>query len=116
MKDKIKTIREECIKANPIDLGKGVCTVCDRSLCVCEDRTFDPKDGTGNPPRTIRLADVLLAIGKAGGFNYYKIDVNGRMTSSDENKVTHWNLKDDNLAHQKPETIDFILPLVTPSQ
>ena len=140
MKKKIKKIREACIKANSeivklkfgcevvIDwLGNGV--VHDMQKRFITDDLRDNGNGTviedsvcgdieeiiGRP---IRLADVLLAIDK-----YVKIgnlsdkEKDGGLSYLDFVSFIYdkWNLEDNNLQNQSPETIDFIHKLLTPT-
>lgn len=102
--DKIKEIREACIKANPEiakrndrDLGNGLVGTC---LCI----------------PNFSLADVLLAIKKFNiKWNEIEMCPSGMFSGSYydwEYEPIFWNLKDNNLDHQKKETIDFIHDLL----
>lgn len=110
-------IREACIKANPVDLGKNsTCSGCKERYCICNNRTFNPEKGLSNP-RVIRLADVLLATqGKRNGI--IGVDKNGYFIDCDNdmNNVKiygeRWNLKENNLENQSEETINFIAELL----
>lgn len=100
MTDTLQKIREKCIEANP-----------ERGWCGDEDcRNHD----------TIRLADVLLAIGVMKG---YFVEKDGSQHSRELiaiNALGHilgaygrilcdgWNLRNDDLEAQSPETVEFI--------
>jgi hypothetical protein len=56
--------------------------------------------------RPIRLADVLLALGK----RQYEVSFNE--ASNTERVVEAWNLKDDNLDNQSKETKQFLIELL----
>lgn len=124
MENKIKEIREACIKANPeiVELGWGceveminnitdieytklvvgdIVRVNDDRWMHCGLSTFN-KDSYTIIGRPIRLADVLLAVNEAD--NPHSIDGD----KDHENVMWKWNWKDDNLNNQSPETINFI--------
>ncbi len=66
--------------------------------------------------RPIRLADVLLAIGKTNcpkhkTFSHLALDMYGEFYDSDKNQakvLATWNLRQDDLTLQNPATIDFL--------
>ena len=94
MEDKIEDIRQACIDAHDVD--------------------GNPREGGKSPRRVyelcmenddIRLADVLLTQNKKLPFH------NGYMGKIVDT-VVRWNLKDNNLEKQSPETLDFIHKLI----
>lgn len=105
MKEKLETIREACIRANkeiveqrPTRLVKGKTSVPD------------------NIGQEIRLADIFLAISKKVKDNREKTEIlYDLLPLWSINKKWSWNLKEDSLdwhAKHRPETIEFIYPLV----
>jgi len=63
--------------------------------------------------RPIRLADVLLAIGKQKGHHKMSEGYNaGCFTLTASWEKESWNLKENDLTKQSPETIDFIHKLI----
>ncbi len=63
--------------------------------------------------RTLRLADVLLAISEQA-ITSYAISFNGGFFQlrPEEHWVADWNLKDDNLDNQSKETKQFLIDLL----
>ena len=141
MQEKINTIREACIKANPsiMDLVFG-CEVLYKKTniiktCVgrfeADTLTLDFRngmpqilmmDGYMNPDlteilgRPIRLADVLLAISKTLKFassEGCKIQLGvATLHFIDKTNLVKWDFKNDSLIEQPEETIDFIYNLL----
>jgi hypothetical protein len=102
MNDKLQFIREKCIAANP------EIRVDDHCFC---GRTFD---------RPIRLADVLLAIGKHLEIAYACDEAGWFWKDNDEGdgdwnligSSGRWNLRADDLEKQREETINFLYKLL----
>lgn len=95
----IEIIRAACIKTNP----------------EIETRRIDFEDedtgaDTWIQDDTIRLADVLLAIGANG----FVVSGTGQFYTGDPAKFgqPHWNLRKDNLSEQSPETLTFLAGLL----
>lgn len=123
--DKLKHIREKCIEANPEikkrryktqelllymfeqlehDIGVSIPSV--------EDHQKQAKEYAIHP---IRLADVLLAIGDIlDETQTYKEKMGDYFVVGHDEKDEQlkWNLKDDNLDNQSPETLEFIANLL----
>jgi hypothetical protein len=95
-------IRQKCIEANP-DIEKA-----QEVPCYCHN---DPKC-INAPKRPIRLADVLLAIGQKYGDHV--LEFSGVETCSLEaaRSVRKWNLREDDLTKQSPETLEFLASLL----
>lgn len=136
--EKLDFIREKCIEANPsITELKFGCEIKQGTIissayspewkCKCyvvlldwgsnNQRLVPMGEAMEIIGRPIRLADVLLAFGyvnsqEAEGVDFW-VDsagiVNGLVGDfhNGEGQI-YWNLKDDNLSHQFPETIDFL--------
>ncbi|HEC66415.1 MAG TPA: hypothetical protein ENI23_14100 [bacterium] len=128
-------IRAACIKANPsiLDLKIGCIVVAEFVPGITPDifvdlgedengeelyHTLHYPDGFSSKwriiGRPIRLADVLLAIEKAGivgAFEGQLIEGIFTFLHGFPNKVG-WNLKDDNLENQSEETKKFIARLL----
>ena len=105
--NKIETIIEKCIEANPSTLGRA---------CDCHDRLCEMcvlGRTVANNNLIIRLADVLLAINIIGA---YSIGADGRFIFEGEwigsPFAVTWNLKDNDLENQSENTIDFIYDLL----
>lgn len=130
----LEKIRAACIKANPeiVELKFG-CFVKNpyrerESIAVFlwkeskiafllhprfgAEKYLDGADPLGVLGRPITLADVLLAIGSAAGENYYSVDVNGVFFRGNKIDGHHWNLRQDNLESQSPETQLFLSELL----
>ena len=132
MNDKIKIIREACIKANPEivelkfgcevkkdgevytvtivkDTGTFKNTLEDYLLCVSKSGQAAALEKwvrieiIGRP---IRLPDILLVIPEK--FGWAVMGKKYCFFSENGTPICDWNLKDDNLEHQSPETIKFI--------
>jgi len=128
--NKLKQIREACIKANPeivelkfgcevkIPTRKFYDWVFIEELQRTKDRfKFTALKGEGRSNafseinkdefeiigRPIRLTDVLLAMDNRKFYRFAKT-----MDEANELAWDYWNLKDDNLNNQSPETLDFI--------
>lgn len=109
MTNKLEAIQRACIAANP--------------EIVIEER--EHYSGEQEPAieaviRTIRLADILLAIGEKIGLGGDVIAVDSDGTFHQENDVgdfscknVNWNLRQDDLTKQSPECIDFLSELLT---
>jgi hypothetical protein len=107
MTDKLETIREKCIEANP-----EIHRVFD-NWASTHDR--DEEQFT-HEERPIRLADVLLAM---EGEPYF-IGTDGCWQRWDDNlgliscaMQNSWNLHEDDLTKQSPETVDFLYALLS---
>lgn len=84
--DNIETVRKVCVKANPTD---------DRWNVVLADE------------EKVRLADVLLAMGKK--YEHSSANIGGFLRDL---LNVGWNLSDDNLTKQSPETLEFLANLL----
>lgn len=96
MKENLQKIRKACIKANP----------------AIVEQVF-----LMEIPRSIHLADVLLAISSQGNSCDYFLSRNGQgmfaiMSQDNIGDKCYWNLFDDNLEHQLEKTINFIASLL----
>jgi len=60
--------------------------------------------------RPIRLADVLLAI--LGPFDKPRLSAGWQGLEAFMTPYIHWNLRDDNLNNQSPQTQEFIFNLI----
>jgi hypothetical protein len=121
MNEKLEVIRQACIKANSEICKQG----------WVEDK---PIRKVGSLPRSrvkrgvvcrpIRLADVLLAMGK-GKPTHYMVATNGLFTERKTKEVTAtpfavpflstgvlWNLRADDLTQQSPGCIEFLYSLL----
>lgn len=141
---KIQAIRKACILVNPkasaghnFEVGYGRCSFCDEprilrdrrvlrtvvdektggSISEAEEKNIDQTDFpcSKNLFRPIRLADVLLAIGKTG--KSCAIDDTGSFCESDfggfvPNYTKQWNLRKDSLEEQSKNCISFIHELI----
>lgn len=100
---KQKVISDACIAANP--------SIKESEYCECGHQMYYQGIEKGRP---IRLADVLLAIGRRG--DRWNIGGDGCFNHLDQfnnwQKVAQWNLKSDTLSAQSPETIDFLYELL----
>ena len=99
--DKLQLIRQACIEANP---GKEWYTRWSTAVQV--------------HPAT--LVDVLLAIHAVNPYSYF-VDIRGdfwKWVNMDvapiRNEHVRWNLREDDLTKQSPETIDFLYDVLTP--
>jgi hypothetical protein len=99
-------IRQKCIEANPKIARRKVC---DEEVCAID--------------LNIRLADVLLAVQKLGSEQLWigasirdgyacwlGVDDNNAIISFAEDKS--WNLREDDLTKQSPETLAFLADLL----
>jgi hypothetical protein len=86
-------IRQKCIEANPEIMATRNCT---HPNCQYAEHTFSG--------RSIRLADVLLAI--------FEADAEERADELIHGSVKVWNLRKDHLNEQSEETIDFLADLL----
>lgn len=142
---KLETIRAACIKANPeiVELKFGCevsyegweCILLDvprqnpAMWVLAQSKTLPDEETDGEVyipdceiiGRPIRLADVLLAIGKDEKDIYFK----NSDTTIPKWKIIHsditgssigWNLLKDDLTLQSDETIDFLSTLIEPVQ
>lgn len=137
--ENLTTIREACIKANPeiMELKFG-CEVMygddvqeprrvtiGNPYAVENNKVFNPwnRDDTSDLfeilGRPIRLADVLLAIKNMlivvdaeGHFYRCEMKLSDKVPKIGK-YLGEWNLRDDNLEHQTPETIAFIANLLS---
>jgi len=112
--EKLSAIRAKIVEANPeIDSQKGEHTFYLRRFCDgCNCQKFEAKALEKCPYlrcREIRLADVLLA----------SPDVEIRLSKPivlfvdyDKHTDAQWNLRQDSLDSQSPETIDFLFSLL----
>jgi hypothetical protein len=92
--EKLEAIRQKCLEEMP-------CTKHPKAVeCTCD-----------LPSRPIRLADVLLAM-NIGEFT--TTDEIEKESSEVHTLVLLWNLREDDLTKQSPETIDFLTDLLTP--
>ncbi len=127
---KIKNIREACIKANDeiMELKFG-CEIYKTSVATCKiigetPRVFKIitcggfykeyfKENIKNFKiigRPIRLADVLLAMSVIGCMT---VGSNQLINITDVNAPDiRWNLKDDNLEHQSEQCLYFIYKII----
>ncbi len=142
--EKTQKIREACIASNPsiLDLVMGCRVTADFEIfsdVVAEEVPCTYiREAIGLPypalltfegsiihqkvkeilGRTIRLADVLLVIGKTKrGAWGITIDALGYIRErgvgfNEQSYSAHWNLLHDDLELQSPETIDFIFSLI----
>lgn len=133
---KLETIRQACIEANPeiVELKFGCEVFVERwghSAMMCAFEGLPELSGETSMTlhhkgklhyvgssskgkiigRTIRLADVLLAL-QRGSTNKRFIFITLGGIDGLMDLILLWNLKDDNLDHQSPETIDFIHKLL----
>lgn len=92
--DKLKA---KIVEAN-LEIKKRAepCIACEEMMLSCDNQM------------EIRLADVLLAVKKhfkekkdASGYSSF---IDSFLSGGD----SRWNLKDDNLDHQSPETLEFL--------
>lgn len=79
--------------------------------------------GEGSHLREIRLADVLLAIQETPKVSKIVIDdygvfwdFNTLSNSTLQERPFFWNLKQDDLSLQSPETLDFLATLLSPKK
>lgn len=89
----LEIIKQACIKANP-------------------ENELNWAGDYGNP---IRLADVLLAIwDKRKTWQMFGLSEKGLVISQNEDieESYFWNLHNDSLEAQSPETLDFIAGLI----
>lgn len=140
MEDKLKAIKEACVKANPdimkLEFGCELeakekrlfyvgynnqqhCTLLQESQSLLFTDAVKTAKILGRP---IRLADVLLAIRNQpipipwcacdvyGEFLKYYPHVKEPISSG-----IRWNLLEDDLTKQSPETIDFLYDLIIPT-
>lgn len=140
MENEIKFIREVCIKANPeiVELKFGcqlfiqnyyisVTFIVDKSGWVVTEKTQYPLEYLGSSGgenlinfgkehiqeiigRSIRISDVLLAIGEAN--KPMTVNVLGYMKEWTHQKDATWDLKQDDLSLQSKETIEFLYELL----
>lgn len=114
MEDKIKTIREKCIEAG--------CTV--GGICSSHDYSHSDCFACQMSNRTVRLADVLLAIQGVGKNMRFNLTNGGHRDNlwircdnifggEEDSECPMWNLLKDDLTQQSPETIDFLHNLIT---
>lgn len=95
MKTSLEIVREACVKANPNILIRD------------EDDGFKTED-------KVRLADVLLTIGKVDVV--VAVDVTGSFWRIGEQKLLKsyaWNLRQDNLEEQSEECLQFLGTLLS---
>ncbi|HKQ06151.1 MAG TPA: hypothetical protein VJ464_13530 [Blastocatellia bacterium] len=104
MNEKLETIRQACIKANPDIFIEG----CEsgKENCDCWWHKNYPPDG--NKYRPICLADVLLAI---EGKSYDGWPAGYQLITS-RNIRRPWNPRTDDLTQQSEETINFLYELL----
>lgn len=132
----LETIRQACIKANPsiMELGFGceiqfegkICTVLhEKYSCVwfiwyengIKKEACPPinHEGIKILGRPIRLADVLLAIGKQNkvkpGLNLYSIELEFLLAGADIDNAL-WDLIKDDIREQSEESISFLSELL----
>lgn len=101
----IDFIRQKCIEANPeINSGQFL------QEWSIEEINTNPRVAVVRP---IRLADVLLAIGKktTHDFGYYCCD-NGVIAQTGSGAKANWNLRKDDLTEQSDECIIFLADLL----
>lgn len=133
MKEQIEFIRAKCIEANPSikDLVNG-CFIkvswiddSEPELIEWTDRTGMRENGLNSIiednvsgeiveilGRDIRLADVLLAIKDRVVKTDYLSRTYEEIQDLTYNIIIRWNLKQDRLEDQSPETIEFIYNLL----
>lgn len=87
----IQKIRQACIAANPSD---------DRWNVILADE------------EKVRLADVLLAIGENKDI-CVRVDTKEQIDASPFKGDTQWNLREDDLAKQSQECLEFISGLLS---
>lgn len=136
----LQIIKEACIKANPDIKKQGVLDVYIGSFRNPRDaekwcREFHDIKSIEITPvreesehgytsvwckieilgRPIRLADVLLAIhSKKESWSVWQGALTPDTSIAIDDLVNiHWELTDDNLDHQSPETIEFLASLLT---
>lgn len=124
MKNKIKEIRQACIKANPEILSEKCCGHClgtgnaeafgEEGECAECDLGIITDKSSKILGRPIRLADVLIPLARKLGahrptINYTidKIIFNGGAPWNPS-----WNLLKDSLSDQSEETVNFIYELL----
>lgn len=111
--ERLGAVRQKCIEANPTIVRWGGFDLAKMALGGVPESAPDEV-------RPIRLADVLLAIGKAmTRGNSYFVDADGGFHEwfapqgrLDLRTVGRWNLRADDLSQQSEETIDFIASLL----
>ena len=92
--DKIQKIREKCIEANP------------------EINEIILPDYPNGRHRTIRLADVFLALKSLDPKTFQETLKDLVIGIENGKKIMFWNLKDDNIENQTPPTVNLILNLL----
>ena len=117
--EKLEAIGQKCIAANP-EVGELKAFECEN--CGSTDQDFY---------RPIRLADVLLAVhGVNNRPSYFNVACDGgfyEVSYSYPDDVTcvvehkglggfyvGWNLREDDLTKQSPETLEFLYNLLNP--
>ena len=86
----LEAIRAKCIEANPEKATRNESLLLTAPFSGIITRRDD----------TIRLADVLLAIGE--------YCISAAVILVDRNNAARWNLREDDLENQSPETIAFL--------
>ena len=105
-KDKIRSIAKKCMEANPAK----ICTMCRGHGIYKRTGNYCISCG-GRGTRVIRLADVLLAIGKkSGNVNVTSL---GWMRDYDTDDEAPWNLRRDSLYDQDDTCINFLHSLLS---
>lgn len=112
MDQKIEQIRAKCIETNP-EIRKRPCVL-----------SFNGRKEIGVPDNNgpeIRLADVLLAIHAKFPTTerFYGIDTEGEFGQFSDTEgmvamepLVYWDLRNDDLEKQSPETIEFLYNLL----
>lgn len=136
--DKLQTIREACIKANP-EIGRG-CSVCHGEGYTSQYHSYPCTKckGTGKEEsRPIRLSDILLAIENrekchcngdwqnkfnvvhrgdckfdTGGIKVYLHYSFSEIVIQWGRTEIRWNLRNDDLSQQSSECIEFLHELL----
>lgn len=129
-KQKLKTIKDACVKANPdimklpysdedIEFLKEQLRRCSYTEDI-RDAQYDLnraiEENRSSVGRDIRLADIVLMLAREVKPNpelemhSLQISISKRSTHGRDNCL--WNLLKDNLEEQSNETIDFIYQLI----
>ena len=94
----VNKIKEACRKANPDKTWNWG--------CEC-DRTYKDPFTLADVLLAINLLDVIHWNGARYELGEFRVSAEGYFMLKERNPV-RWNLKDNNLENQSPETIDFI--------
>lgn len=88
----IERIREKCVEVNP------------------EKDWYPTEAGRYTSPEPCRLADVLLAmkVPAKDDEDFVSINQFGNFSLTGQHSVLFWNLREDDLTKQSPETLVFI--------